>query len=334
MSVTSRILYQYTESLVTNLRATTEQVDLETLNRIVNVLCNQFGHVYVTGIGKSSIAAHKCAASLASVGVASHFLHATEALHGDCGSVGNDDILICISDSGETIEVITLIKTLRRQERCSTVISIIGNEKSSIAQLSDYVLTTQIPSDGTVFTYIPTTSTITVLMLCDVLLMAIVAEQRLSIDEFKKNHPGGTLGKITLEANDVMVPQKRVPFVSKDTGWLELIKVISEGKIGCALVVDNSNTKLLGIVTDGDIRRTLEQGGNPCVIVEAHDIMTQNPQTCSPTTKVDEILSIMETHIITMLPVVIENRIVVGAVHIHNVLQHFKDLSDVCSKNT
>lgn len=283
--------------------------------KIVSLIYNSKGRLVVTGIGKSAIIAQKIVATLNSTGTPSMFLHASEAVHGDLGMVQPDDIVICISKSGNSPEIKILVPILNRFG--NTLIAMTGNLTSFLAKHSQYILDTTVESEACPNNLAPTNSTTAQLVMGDCLAVCLMEMRQFKGEDFAKYHPGGALGKKLLLRVKDMLDGSRKPQVSPQTDIRTTIFEISEKRLGVAAVVDQN--KLTGIITDGDIRRMLSKN-ETITGITAGDIMTQNPKTIGPEDMVVEALNIMEDFSITQL-LVANQGTYLGVIHLHDILK-------------
>ncbi|HEY7185258.1 MAG TPA: KpsF/GutQ family sugar-phosphate isomerase [Vicinamibacterales bacterium] len=281
--------------------------------RAVRLLLDCRGRVIVTGIGKSGIICQKIAATFSSTGTASYFLHPVEALHGDLGVIQSDDVVLAISYSGET-EVVRLIEPIKRLG--ARLIAITGDCHSTLAQRADVVIHTRISDDASPLNLVPTASAITALALGDALAMTLLVAKGFQLDDFLHLHPGGHLPKKFRRVEQLMTAAEQAPVVPLTTPVPDVIREISSKKLGMTCVVDE-NSALVGVITDGDLRRHLISG--PGLLTRsAGDIMTRHPITIRRGTLAAEALNILERHKITSLVVVDEAKTVQGVVHLHD----------------
>ncbi|MGO4818139.1 KpsF/GutQ family sugar-phosphate isomerase [Flavobacterium sp. W22_SRS_FP1] len=276
---------------------------------------NSKGRLIVTGIGKSAIIAQKMVATFNSTGTPSIFLHASEAIHGDLGMVQNDDVIICISKSGNSPEIKVLVPLLKRFG--NTLIGVTGNISSFLAKGSDFVLNTTVETEACPMNLAPTNSTTAQLVMGDALAVCLMEIRGFTADDFAKYHPGGALGKKLLLRVQDMLEHTLKPIVSPDTSIKKVIFEISEKRLGVTAVVDRE--KVIGIITDGDIRRMLNERESFADLT-AKDIMTRNPKLIQSTDMVVDALNILEDFSITQL-VVVENEKYKGILHLHDILK-------------
>lgn len=274
------------------------------------------GRVVITGIGKSAIIANKIVATFNSTGTPSLFMHAADAIHGDLGMIQRDDIVICVSKSGSTPEIKVLIPLLKR--RGSKLVALVSNTNSYLAQQADFVLNATIAEEACPHNLAPTTSTTVHLALGDALAVCLLELRDFGIRDFAEYHPGGSLGKqLYLKVSDIY-HQHKLPAVSADTPLKDVIIEISSKRLGCTSVLDQ-NRNLLGIITDGDLRRMLEKNVSLNNIT-AKDIMTANPRTIEKDEFAVKALQLMQHANITQL-VVMDGDKVAGFVHLHDLLK-------------
>lgn len=292
----------------------TELLDENFVNAVLNISnCN--GRLVVTGIGKSAIIAQKIVATMNSTGTPSLFLHASEAIHGDLGMVQKDDIVICISKSGNSPEIKVLVPIIKRFG--NILIAITGNMTSFLAKGSDYILNTTIDAEACPNNLAPTNSTTAQLVMGDALSVCLMKIKNFSAQDFAKYHPGGALGKKLLLRVGDMLDQSHRPIVSPETNIKKVIFEISEKRLGVTAVIENE--KVIGIITDGDIRRMLNERDS-FADLSAKDIMTKNPKMIQYNDMVIEAFNILEDFAITQL-VVVENDTYKGILHLHDILK-------------
>lgn len=287
----------------------------EAFEKAVETILQSNGRVVITGIGKSAIIANKIVATMNSTGTPAIFMHAADAIHGDLGTVQNGDTVICISKSGNTPEIKVLVPLLKRGQ--NPLIAITGNPDSFLAQQADYVLNTYVAKEACPNNLAPTTSTTAQLVMGDALSICLLELKDFGSKDFAQYHPGGALGKkLYLRVSD-LVKNNATPIVAPTTKVKEVIVEISEKLLGAVAVVDEG--KIMGIVTDGDIRRMLNKHDNIAALT-AKDIMSHFPKTISQDAMAVEALKIMQENHITQLLAVHENNYV-GIVHLHNLIQ-------------
>jgi len=287
----------------------------EDFAKAVEIIFISKGRLIVTGIGKSAIIAQKIVATLNSTGTPSMFLHASEAIHGDLGMVQENDVVICISKSGNSPEIKVLVPLLKRFG--NILIGITGNLTSFLGKESDYVLNAYVESECDPINLAPTNSTTAQLVLGDALAVALMELREFKAEDFAKYHPGGALGKKLLLRVKDMLDTTHKPVVSPDSSIKKVIVEISEKRLGVTAVVEDE--KVIGIITDGDIRRMLNDRDSFADLT-AKDIMTKNPKVIKSSDMVVDALNILEDFSITQLVVVDENKYL-GVIHLHDILK-------------
>jgi arabinose-5-phosphate isomerase len=283
-------------------------------DRAVDLLLNCRGRVILTGMGKSGIICQKIAATLNSTGTASIFLHPAEALHGDLGVIQSDDVVIALSYSGETAETLRLLETIKRLG--AKLIAITGTNGSTLAEAADVALDCSVTEEACPMNLVPTASTTAALALGDALAMTLLVAKGFKEDDFANLHPGGKLGKRLSRVKNWMHAGNDCPIVEAATPMREVISEMSRKSLGMTCVVDQHHT-LLGIITDGDLRRHIERGA-PILQMTAADAMTKDPVAIPPEMLAAEALNIMERRKITALVVVANEHRVAGVVHLHH----------------
>ena len=281
----------------------------------VETILNSNGRVIVTGIGKSANIATKIVATMNSTGTPAVFMHAADAIHGDLGNIQKSDVVICISKSGNTPEIKVLLPLIKNSG--NQIIAITGNPDSFLGKHADHVLNSHVEKEACPNNLAPTTSTTAQLVIGDALAVCLLSMKDFTSRDFAKYHPGGTLGKkLYLRISD-LVSNNEIPEVRPDTPIKDVIIEISEKRLGTTAVVENE--KLVGIVTDGDIRRMLERNTD-IKSLKASDVMTPDPIQVESDTMAVEALDIMEQKNITQI-LVSENGKYVGVVHFHDLLK-------------
>ena len=280
----------------------------------VRCIMNSNGRVVVTGVGKSALIASKIVATFNSTGTPAIFMHAADAIHGDLGTVQKNDIVICLSKSGNTEEIKMLIPLIKRGE--NKLIAITGNMDSILAKQSNFVLNTYVEKEACPNNLAPTTSTTAQLVMGDALAISLLQLKGFSSEDFAKYHPGGSLGKrLYLRVEDI-VRNNQKPQISADASVKEVIVEISEKMLGVTAVMDGD--KVIGVVTDGDIRRMLSKY-DTINSITARDIMTENPKTISPNVLAVKALEVLRENGISQL-LVMDGTDYLGIVHLHNLI--------------
>ena len=281
---------------------------------IVNCIIQAKGRVIISGIGKSAIIATKIVATLNSTGTPAIFMHAGDAIHGDLGTVQDNDVVICISNSGNTPEIKMLVPLIKRGT--NKLIAMTGNTDSFLAKQADYILNTHVEKEACPNGLAPTTSTTAQLVMGDALAIVLLEIKGFTSSDFAKYHPGGSLGKrLYLRVSD-LVSKNQVPSVQQDEDVKKVIVEISKKMLGVTAVLDKE--KVIGIVTDGDIRRMLNKHDNIKGLT-AKDIMTTNPKTISANTLAIKALEQMQKKGISQL-LAMDNDTYVGVIHLHNLI--------------
>lgn len=284
----------------------------------VDALSRCSGKVAVSGLGKSGLIGRKIAATLASTGTPSFFLHPAEGLHGDLGMLTRQDALIAISNSGETEEVLKLLPFMRRLN--IPVIAMAGRPESTLAKNSDVFLDVSVAEEACPMGLAPTASTTATLAMGDALAIALLEKKGFKEDDFALFHPGGALGRrLLLTVRDLMHQGPAIPTVGADTAGREAILEMTGKKLGMTTVVDRTG-RLMGVITDGDLRRLLERGVN-IETTTAATLASRNPKTIAPDALAAKAVQVMEQHAITALVVVDEQQQVVGVLHLHDLLR-------------
>jgi arabinose-5-phosphate isomerase len=290
--------------------------------RAIEVLAACRGKVVLLGVGKSGIIAQKIAATLTSTGTAAIYLHPSDALHGGLGIVSSDDVVLALSNSGETDEVISMLPHLKH--RGVPLIALIGNLNSTLARRADVLLDASVEQEACPLNMAPTTSTTVALALGDALAVALMQVKGLTTADFAQNHPAGRLGKrLTLKVSDLMHSEGDNPTIASDAPWLEVIAAITRGGLGAVNVVDEEG-RLLGIITDGDLRRTIQKiKHDELETLTSSRMMTSNPVVARPELLAFDALRLMEERPrqISVLPVVTRERICVGLIRVHDIVR-------------
>ena len=275
---------------------------------------NEKGRVVVTGMGKSGIIAQKIAATLSSTGSPALFLHPAEAVHGDLGVLMPGDVVIALSASGETEEILRLLATLKRKG--DALISFCCNLKSTLAQSSDVALDCSVEREACGLNLAPTASTTAMLALGDALAVAVSLRKGFRAEDFAELHPGGKLGKQLARVRDLMHSGDDIPVVSTSTPMTDVIYEMSSKKLGMTTVQNDG--KLLGVISDGDLRRLLEREGGSALAKTAGEAMNPNPRTIASSELAAKALAILEERKITSLVVVDSDQQVAGVIHLHD----------------
>jgi arabinose-5-phosphate isomerase len=275
------------------------------------------GRVIVTGMGKSGIICRKIAATLTSTGTAAFFLHPAEAIHGDLGVIQTDDVVVALSYSGETDELLHLLETIRRLG--AKLLAITGDPRSSLAQAADVALDCSVAEEACPMNLVPTASTTAALAIGDALAMTLLVEKGFRQEDFANLHPGGKLGKRLMRVEALMHAGPQCPVVRADTRMRDVIYEMSSKGLGMTCVIDRDDDTLLGIITDGDLRRRMERGGE-ILDLTAGDVMSRHPVSVARATLAAEALNIMEQRKITSIVVAEDGTParVAGVLHLHD----------------
>ena len=285
----------------------------DTFPRAISLLHECSGRVIVTGMGKSGIIARKIAATMSSTGTAATFLHPAEALHGDLGIVQRGDVVVALSSSGETEELLRLLEAIRRIG--ARIISMTGRPESTLGHASDVTLSCHVAEEACPMNLAPTASTTATLALGDALAMALSKRKGFKPENFADLHPGGRLGRRLMRVEALMHAGDNIPKVAPDAPMPDVIHEMSSKRLGMTCVIDAG--RLVGIVTDGDLRRYMNREAD-LLSRRAADVMTRGPITIAPSSLAAEAIRIMEDRKITSLVVVAEGGAVAGVVHLHD----------------
>ena len=317
MNTTQSILQIAKSTITLESEAITNLVNLltEDFAKTTEIIYKSKGRVIITGIGKSAIIANKIVATLNSTGTPAIFMHAADAIHGDLGLILEDDVVICISKSGNTPEIKVLVPLIKNAK--NTMIAITGNTDSFLGQQADYVLNTFVEQEACPNNLAPTTSTTAQLVMGDALAVCLLKLRGFSSNDFAKYHPGGALGKrLYLRVNDLSSINLK-PEVSLSAGLKEVIVEISEKMLGVTAVTENN--KIVGIITDGDLRRMLSKSDDISALT-ARDIMSSNPRRINEDAMAVDAKAIMEAHGISQLLVEKDGNYA-GVVHLHDLIK-------------
>ena len=283
--------------------------------KCVELILNSNGRVVVTGIGKSANIASKIVSTLNSTGTQAMFMHAADAVHGDLGMIREEDIVICLSKSGNSPEIKVLIPLLKLMG--TRLVALVGNRDSYLAMQADLILDSSVAREACPNNLAPTSSTTAQLVMGDALAVALLECRGFTASDFARYHPGGSLGKrLYLRVADLYI-NNEMPVVAPNAGIMEIILEISSKRLGCTAVV--ANDKLAGIITDGDLRRML-QGGADVASLKAKDILSAHPLTVTSDALVSDALDMMRSRNITQL-LVVDNGKYLGVIHLHDILK-------------
>jgi arabinose-5-phosphate isomerase len=286
----------------------------ERFERAVRLLLECRGRVIVTGMGKSGIICRKIAATLTSTGTPAFFLHPAEAIHGDLGVLQSEDVIVALSHSGETDELLRLLEAIKRLG--ARMIVLTGEPHSTLGKAADVALDCHVSEEACPLNLVPTASTTAALALGDALAMTLLVTKGFRQEDFANLHPGGKLGKQLMRADQLMHSGEHAPIVRAGDGLRDVIYEISRKKLGMSCVVDDAD-RLVGIITDGDLRRHMADAPD-LLARKAQEVMTSHPVTIAPDTLAAEVLNTLERRKITSVVVVNGDRKVMGVVHLHD----------------
>jgi len=287
--------------------------------KAVDIVYSSKGRVVITGMGKSGLVGKKTAATLASTGTPAFFLHPAEASHGDLGMVTSDDVIIAISNSGETEEILALMPFLKRFN--VRIISITGNPDATLSKVADVTLDVSVKKEAYPIGVVPTASTTAAMAMGDALAVALLFKRGFKEEDFAFFHPRGSIGKkLLIKVRDLMLTGESLPLVLPETPMSKAVIEMSSKRLGHTIVLDNDG-KIAGVITDGDVRRGLERWGGKLFDLPAGEVMTRNPRTVSGEELAAKALSIMESCSITALVVPDSKGKPLGIIHLHDILR-------------
>ncbi len=291
----------------------------DNLEETISLIIASKGRVIVTGMGKSGLIGRKIAATLSSTGTPSYFLHPAESTHGDSGIITRDDVIIAISNSGETTELLNLLPLIKRFGVPLIVLS--GNRNSTLGKCADIFFDISVEKEACPLGKAPTASTTATLAMGDAIAVCLLKKRGFSTEDFLLYHPSGTLGKgILYLIKDLMLKDRNLlPIAHEEDTFLETVDIISKKKLGCALIV-NSQYQLTGVITDGDIRRILLRYPDVSILKNKM-VMTRNPKVIDADDMAAKALSYMEKYSITSLAVCDKDKKPIGIIHIHDLLK-------------
>lgn len=282
----------------------------------INILKKCNGKIVIIGLGKSGLIGQKISATLSSTGTPSIYLHPVEAAHGDIGVIRKRDVVIIISQSGETEEITDLLPSIKELD--IPIIAITGNKNSTLAKNSTVVIDSYVKKEACPMGLAPTASSIVQLAIGDAIAITLLKIKKFKKEDFAKLHPGGTLGKkLTLKVKNIMHVGDELPLVNKDMILKEALIIMTKKRFGCLIIVEKN--KLCGIFTDGDLRRLIEKNKNP-FSYKMSAIMIKNPKTINKDELAIDALSVMEKNKITVLPVIDNKKRIEGIIHLHDIL--------------
>ena len=295
------------------------RLDAASVEKSIELISGCTSKIVVTGVGKSGVIAQKIAQTLTSTGTVAVFVHPSDAMHGGLGVITAGDVVIALSNSGETDEIVMILPALAH--RSVPLIALVGNVDSTLARKADVVLDASVDKEACPLNLAPTTSTTVALAIGDAIAMTLMEERGLTAEDFAANHPAGRLGKrLTMKVSDLM---HESPNVAPEASWIEVVKAISRHALGAVNVI-NGDGRLTGIVTDGDLRRTIERTpADKLAVLSAEQMMTRDPITAAPGMLAFDALQLMENRPsqISVLPVADEHGRCVGLLRLHDVVR-------------
>lgn len=288
------------------------------IEKAIDLIINSKGKLIVTGVGKSGLVGTKIAATLASTGTSSFFLHPTEAMHGDLGMVGKEDIVLGISYSGESDELVQILPHLKRFN--IPLIAMARNPKSTLAKYADIFININVEKEGCPLDAAPMSSTTLTMAMGDALAVCLMKKRNFKKEDFASFHPGGSLGKKLFVKVDDLLRKDNLPVVSRETKLKDAILVMSEGRLG-SVIIEDENKKVIALLSDGDLRRAL-MNDNFSMDCKVEDIATKNPKRLkNKELLASDALQIIEDYKIQLLIVTDENDKLVGVLHIHDLIE-------------
>jgi len=298
-----------------------DHLNKDTFESIFNLICNLEGVLFVTGIGKSGIIAKKIAVTLSSSGTKAIFLSAQDALHGDIGLISKGDLVLILSKSGESDELVQLCPALRNKG--AELVAVVSNEKSRLVRACEHTIVLPIAQELCPFNMVPTISTQAQLIFGDLLAVGMMKKKSFTLDEYALNHPAGRIGKrLIVRVKDLMVQRPQLPLCKKEDKLIDVLSEFSSKKCGCLIVVDEK-MQMEGLFTDGDLRRSLEKHKNDLFSQTMNELMTKNPRSIPSSALAFKAVEMMEEdqkRPIYLLPVVDEGAIV-GLLRMHDIIQ-------------
>lgn len=286
--------------------------------KMIQIICASTGRVIVAGIGKSGLIGRKMVATLSSTGTNAMFLHPVEAMHGDLGMVSKNDVLIAISNSGETEELNVFLPSIRAMG-CE-IIAFTGNPESTMARICNIVIDTGVKKEACPLGLAPTSSTTAQLAMGDALAVVLIKEKKFKKEDFKKSHPGGALGqRLSCMVGEIMMTGSKIPWIPGTAPMDQAIAVIEKFRLGAVFIIDTQE-RLTGIITDGDVRHIIAEKKTGFQNRPVEEFMTKMPRTVSEDAPLYDALNIMEKNQITVLPVVDDKNRIAGVLHLHDIL--------------
>lgn len=295
-----------------------EHLDLEEVERALQACLDCKGLIVLTGVGKSGIIAQKIAMTLISTGSRALYLPASNFLHGDIGGIGKEDVVFMLSKSGQTQELLGLVPHIRQKE--SVIFAVVSDRESLLARMADHQIVLPVEKELCPFDLAPTTSTAVQLLFGDLLAMALMKKKGFNIEEYARNHPSGLIGKkITSRVKDLMKVGEELPLCHPEDRLIDVIVHLSDKRCGCLLIVSEEG-RLLGLFTDGDLRRALQKQGAVVMEKSMQEIMSKNPIVVSPNELAHTAIQTMQAKRYVMMAPVIEGEKVVGLICMHDII--------------
>lgn len=299
-----------------------DALDLQQAEKFFDILANCSGMIFFTGIGKSGFVAKKIAFTMISTGTQALYISPTDAAHGDIGLVSSRDVFVMLSKSGESDELLSLVPAIRNKG--ATLLGVVCNPESRLAKACHFTMNLPFQHELGSFDMVPTMSTIYQSLFGDLLTVALMERKQFTLDQYALNHPSGRIGKrIVLKVKDLMLTGSRIPLCHPQETLQNVLVELSKKRCGCVLVVDGSH-QLLGIFTDGDLRRSLQKHGGDILNASIQELMTANPHSIDPDLLAWEAMKAMEANYqqrMMVMPVVDKQSKVVGLLHIHDIIQ-------------
>lgn len=299
-----------------------DHIDMQAMEEVFDILRSRPGMIILTGVGKSGLVAKKIAATMTSTNTRAIYLSPVNALHGDLGIVTDRDVFVFLSKSGESEELLTLIPSLRNKG--VKLIAVVSNPESRLAKACDKVVVLPVERELCPFNMAPTISTTVQMIFGDVMTIGLMRLKNFSLEEYALNHPAGRIGKrITVKVRDLMITGDNIPHCKPNDKLGDVLVELSNKRCGCVLILDEAR-HLLGIFTDGDLRRTLQNVGSDSLNEPVENVMTKNPRHISPDVLASDAIKIMEnslTNEVTVLPVLNEETQVIGLIKLHDIIQ-------------
>lgn len=315
-------IYQLIQTYRTELENFFKKIPHDQLEKCFQLFADNKGFIFFSGVGKSALVAQKMAVTLTATGSRALFLSPLEAMHGDVGLVSDNDLFVAISNSGETEELLNLLPFVRNKK--AKIIAITAKAQSKLAKAADQAIIVPVERELCPFNLAPTISTTAQGIIGDILAIALMEKKQFSLDEYAKNHPSGSIGKrLTVRVKDLMLKGDHIPLAAPDDRLVDTLVELSDKKAGCVIIVDKNRT-MLGIFTDGDLRRALQKKGEHVLSSPMRELMTLSGRITHPDILAWDAMREMEgdqKHPVMVLPVVDDNNRVIGLIKMHDILQ-------------